>query len=97
MVTPGTSYYAKTAADQGRHLSRGRLARIPAPIGCATIGATEPPSKKTMPMPDIFLKTSIFLAPFHALGENPLLGIERDMEFLIHLGQLNAPLQHGIS
>jgi limonene 1,2-monooxygenase len=40
-------------------------------------------------MDDRFLKTGIFLAPFHALGESPLLALERDMELLIHLDHLN--------
>ena len=40
-------------------------------------------------MQDRFLKTGIFLAPFHALGENPLLALDRDMELLIHLDRLN--------
>jgi limonene 1,2-monooxygenase len=40
-------------------------------------------------MDDRFLKTGIFLAPFHALGENPLLCLDRDMELLIHLDKLN--------
>lgn len=40
-------------------------------------------------MQDRFLKTGIFLAPFHALGENPLLALDRDMELLVHLDQLN--------
>ena len=40
-------------------------------------------------MQDRFLKTGIFLAPFHALTENPLLALERDMELLIHLDRLN--------
>ena len=40
-------------------------------------------------MNDRFLKTGIFLAPFHPLAENPLLAIERDMELLIHLDRLN--------
>jgi len=40
-------------------------------------------------MQDRFLKTGIFLAPFHALGESPLLALERDMELLIHLDRLN--------
>jgi limonene 1,2-monooxygenase len=40
-------------------------------------------------MQDRFLKTGIFLAPFHALGENPLLALERDMELLVHLDRLN--------
>jgi limonene 1,2-monooxygenase len=40
-------------------------------------------------MNDRYLKTGIFLAPFHALGESPLLCLERDMELLIHLDRLN--------
>ena len=40
-------------------------------------------------MQDRFLKTGIFLAPFHTLGENPLLALERDMELLVHLDRLN--------
>jgi limonene 1,2-monooxygenase len=35
------------------------------------------------------LKTGVFLAPFHALGENPLLALERDMDLLVHLDRLN--------
>jgi limonene 1,2-monooxygenase len=35
------------------------------------------------------LKTGVFLAPFHALGENPLLALERDMELLVHMDRLN--------
>ncbi len=40
-------------------------------------------------MMDRFLKTGVFLAPFHALDENPLLALERDMELLVHLDRLN--------
>jgi len=40
-------------------------------------------------MDDRFLRTGIFLAPFHALGENPTLAIERDMELVQHLDRLN--------
>jgi limonene 1,2-monooxygenase len=35
------------------------------------------------------LKTGVFLAPFHALGENPLLALERDMDLLVQLDRLN--------
>jgi hypothetical protein len=38
---------------------------------------------------DRFLKTGVFLAPFHALRENPLLALERDMDLLVHLDRLN--------
>jgi len=40
-------------------------------------------------MQDRFVKTGVFLAPFHALKENPLLCLERDMELLVHLDRLN--------
>jgi limonene 1,2-monooxygenase len=40
-------------------------------------------------MQDRYLKTGIFLAPFHQLRENPLLVLERDMELLVHLDRLN--------
>src|SRR5258707_4081510 len=40
-------------------------------------------------MNDRFLKTGVFLAPFHALAENPLLALDRDMELLSHLDRLN--------
>ena len=40
-------------------------------------------------MQDRFLKTGIFLAPFHPLAENPLLALDRDMELLVHLDRLN--------
>ena len=40
-------------------------------------------------MNERFLKTGIFLAPFHPLNENPLLAIDRDMELLQHLDHLN--------
>jgi limonene 1,2-monooxygenase len=38
---------------------------------------------------DRYVRTGIFLAPFHALDENPLLALERDMDLLIHLDKLN--------
>ncbi len=43
----------------------------------------------TKPMQDRFLKTGIFLAPFHPLHENPLLALDRDMELLVHLDRQN--------
>ncbi len=36
-----------------------------------------------------YLRSGIFLAPFHNLTENPTLAIERDMELLQHLDRLN--------
>jgi len=40
-------------------------------------------------MQDRYLKTGIFLAPFHPLEENPTLALERDMELVEHLDRLN--------
>ena len=40
-------------------------------------------------MQDRYLRTEIFLAPFHALGEKSTLAIERDMELVEHLDRLN--------
>ena len=36
-----------------------------------------------------FLRSGIFLAPFHDVKENPILALERDMELLQHLDALN--------
>src|SRR6516162_8944501 len=47
------------------------------------------PEKRSGPMDDRFLKTGVFLAPFHPLDENPLLALDRDMELLVHLDRLN--------
>jgi limonene 1,2-monooxygenase len=38
---------------------------------------------------DRYVKTGVFLAPFHPTNENPLLALERDMDLLIHLDKLN--------
>src|SRR5260221_11753137 len=38
---------------------------------------------------DRYLRTGIFLAPFHALDENPTLAIQRDMELVELLDRLN--------
>src|SRR5437588_9539886 len=38
---------------------------------------------------DRYVKTGVFLAPFHPVRENPLLAIERDMDLLVHLDRLN--------
>jgi limonene 1,2-monooxygenase len=36
-----------------------------------------------------YLRSGVFLAPFHDLSENPILALERDMELLQHLDALN--------
>jgi limonene 1,2-monooxygenase len=41
------------------------------------------------PLPDRYLRTGVFLAPFHALDENPTLALDRDMELVEHLDRLN--------
>jgi limonene 1,2-monooxygenase len=40
-------------------------------------------------MNDLYLRSGIFLAPFHYHDENPTLSIERDLELLEHLDRLN--------
>ncbi|HEY5827991.1 MAG TPA: LLM class flavin-dependent oxidoreductase, partial [Hyphomicrobiaceae bacterium] len=40
-------------------------------------------------MNDRYLKTGVFLAPFHPERENPLLCLERDMDLLVHMDKLN--------
>ena len=39
-------------------------------------------------IPDDFMKFGIFLAPFHDMGENPTVAMERDMQLLEHLDDL---------
>src|SRR6202012_2788495 len=39
--------------------------------------------------PMSYLRSGIFLAPFHNLTENPTLALERDMELLQHIDKLN--------
>lgn len=36
-----------------------------------------------------YLKSGVFLAPFHSLNENPTLCLERDLELIEHLDRLN--------
>ena len=38
---------------------------------------------------DRFLRTGVFLAPFHQMNENPTMALERDMDLLVHLDKLN--------
>jgi limonene 1,2-monooxygenase len=52
-----------------------------------TIGAAS--KREAVAMTERFLKTGVFLAPFHPLKENPLLALQRDMDLLIHLDRLN--------
>src|SRR6195952_2860296 len=40
-------------------------------------------------MSEQYLRSGIFLAPFHALAENPTLALQRDMELLEHIDRLN--------
>src|ERR1700741_2931984 len=40
-------------------------------------------------MDDLYLRSGIFLAPFHNHDENPTLSMERDLELLQHLDALN--------
>src|SRR5271155_5579028 len=50
---------------------------------------TEGKSLKDPGMSEPYLKSGIFLAPFHNHDENPTLSMERDLELLEHLDRLN--------
>ena len=41
-------------------------------------------------MDDLYMRSGIFLAPFHNHDENPTLSIERDLERLVHHLALGA-------
>src|SRR5262249_51209443 len=58
-------------------------------IATIEISKSRKPERRSGPMDDRFLKTGVFLAPFHPLDENPLLALDRDMELLVHLDRLN--------
>ncbi len=36
-----------------------------------------------------YLRSGIFLAPFHDLSQNPILALEHDMELVQHIDRLN--------
>ena len=40
-------------------------------------------------MNDRYLRTGVFLAPFHALGVNPTLALDRDVDLVVHLDRLD--------
>src|SRR6185437_3625607 len=77
--------------DNGSHDSRNaeegeiRLREI---CRCPTIGCSKL-STGGIGMDDLYLRSGIFLAPFHNHDENPTLSIERDLELLEHLDRLN--------
>ena len=52
-------------------------------------GAAAPTAALKIAIADRYIKTGVFLAPFHRLDENPTLAIERDMELVQHLDRLN--------
>ena len=47
-----------------------------------------PVAPRTMPRMDWPLRFGIFLAPFHPVGQNPTLALERDLELVVRLDQL---------
>ena len=51
--------------------------------------STAPLAAPRIAIDDRYVKTGVFLAPFHRLDENPTLALERDMELLQHLDRLN--------
>src|SRR6516164_3320890 len=67
---------------------RRREIRLPRPCRCPTLGRSKLPAGG-LGMDDLYLKSGIFLAPFHNHDENPTLSIERHLELLEHLDRLN--------
>src|SRR4051812_12209537 len=63
-----------------------RASSIPARRSIRACRCREGPMTDTS---DRYVKTGIFLAPFHPVNENPLLALERDMDLLVHLDKLN--------
>src|SRR3954449_13393630 len=63
-----------------------RASSIPARRSIRACRCREGPMTDTS---DRYVKTGIFLAPFHPVNENPLLALERDMHLLVHLDRLN--------
>ena len=51
--------------------------------------AHAPAAAPKIALADRFVKTGVFLAPFHRLDENPTLAMERDMELVQHLDKHN--------
>jgi hypothetical protein len=63
-----------------------------------SLAATPPDGRRSAPtrfppegtaMDELYLRSGVFLAPFHNHDENPTLSIERDLELLEHLDRLN--------
>jgi len=54
----------------------------------ANVTATAPASRAELPAAPARLRFGIFLAPFHRLGENPTLALERDLELIEWLDTL---------
>src|SRR5207237_9024802 len=76
----------RPSADQDQH-DQSKAA-------CCMDADSRPSSSSTLSaggygMNDLYLRSGIFLAPFHNHYENPTLSIERDLELLEHLDRLN--------
>src|SRR5262249_61891877 len=73
----------------GRRRGRVRLFLDPLSLRSGRPRPAGPNASQIPAMDDRYLKTGVFLAPFHGLAENPLLALERDMELLVHLDRAN--------
>jgi limonene 1,2-monooxygenase len=79
-----------------RGRGHGTLSRTTANDQIRTVLATPGPlayaagnTRGGRPMSETYLRSGIFLAPFHNINENPTLALERDMELLQLLDRLN--------
>src|SRR5215467_13174251 len=75
----------------GRHDSSRMAAKGNSLAATRPIADHRPPqaSARGLRMDDLYMRSGIFLAPFHNHDENPTLSIERDLELLEHLDRLN--------
>src|SRR5579883_593546 len=55
----------------------------------ASVTTTTPASRAELPEAPTRLRFGIFLAPFHRIGENPTLALERDLELIEWLDALS--------
>ena len=70
-------------------MARRRENRLPEPAAIADDHALRAFGPEGTGMNDPYLRSGIFLAPFHNHDENPTLSMERDLELLEHLDRLN--------
>ena len=79
---PGAFETLRTPGEHGKILVNRRHRRDPTPT------TTDDMETMTTIDADDHLKFGIFLAPFHPVGQNPTLALERDLQLIEHLDEL---------